>query len=122
MAAGGYDETMVSGEDWDLSQRAAKLGEISRIDSFIYHNEGKINLFKTIKKKFYYAGEFANYAGKNRESEQFKKQTGIFSRYKLFFSRPKKLFKNPILGLGMLLMKTCEFFFGGLGYLFKKLK
>jgi len=120
LKAGGFDESMVSGEDWDLSCRIEKEGRIGRINDFIYHNEGKIGLFKTIKKKFYYAGEFTNYAGKNKDSEQFKKQTGIFSRYKLFLSQPKKLFKNPIVGLGMLFMKTCEFIFGGTGYFIGK--
>jgi glycosyltransferase involved in cell wall biosynthesis len=118
----GYDERLVSGEDWDLSQKIKKLGAIGRIDNFIYHNEGKINLAKTIKKKFYYAGEFKNYVSKNKDSKQLKKQAGIFSRYKIFFSQPKKLFKNPILGVGMLFMKTCEFGFGGMGYIFKKAK
>jgi glycosyltransferase involved in cell wall biosynthesis len=119
---GGYDESMVGGEDWDLSQRIEKEGKIDRINDFIFHNEGKIDLFKTIKKKFYYAREFTNYAGKNKDGEQFKKQTRIFNRYKLFFSQPKKLFKNPILGFGMLFMKTCEFGFGGAGYFVSKFK
>jgi len=122
LKAGGFDESMVSGEDWDLSRRIEKEGKIGRINYFIYHNEGKIGLLKTIKKKFYYAGEFTNYAGKNKNSERFKKQTRIFSRYKLFLSHPKKLFKNPIIGLGMLFMKTCEFAFGGAGYFVGKIK
>jgi hypothetical protein len=122
LKVGGFDEKMVSGEDWDLSQRIENKGRIKRINDFIYHNEGKINLSKTIKKKFFYAGKFTDYAGKNKESEKFKKQTGILGRYKLFFSRPKKLFKNPIIGMGMLFMKTCEFGFGGLGYIFSKAK
>ena len=42
--------------------------------------------------------------------------------YKLFFSNPKKLFKNPILGLGMIFMKSCEFGFGGMGYLVGRIK
>lgn len=40
----------------------------------------------------------------------------------LFFYQPKKLFKNPIIGLGMLFMKTCEFGFGGIGYFVGKFK
>jgi hypothetical protein len=38
-------------------------------------------------------------------------------RYQLFFSKPGKLFKNPMIGAGMLFMKTCEYAFGGAGYL-----
>lgn len=115
--SGGFDENMVSGEDWDLSQRIEKFGKIGRISDFIFHNEGKVNLSQTIKKKFYYAGEFAKYTRKNKNQKKVGKQIGIIFRYKLFFLKPHKLFKNPILGLGMLFMKTCEFGFGGAGYL-----
>lgn len=122
LKAGGFDESMVSGEDWDLSQRIEKEGKIDRINDFIYHNEGKIDLFKTIKKKFYYAGKFVKYVDNFQNKKRVAKQTGILNRYKLFLSQPKKLFKNPILGIGMLFMKTCEFGFGGLGYIFNKVK
>ena len=119
---GGYNENMVSGEDWDLSQRVETIGKIERINDFIYHNEGKINLLKTIKKKFYYAGKFSKYKENNLNQEKIAKQTGIINRYKLFLSNPKKLFKNPIIGIGMLFMKTCEFGFGGMGFIIKKIK
>ena len=42
---------------------------------------------------------------------------GPYQRYKLFFSHPKKLISHPILGAGMLFMKTCEFSAGALGYI-----
>lgn len=118
---GGYDESMVSGEDWDLSQRIEQHGKIGRINDFIYHNEGRINLWKTVKKKFYYAQKFAKYTEKNRgKTDNVDHQTGILSRYRLFFAQPKKLFKNPLVGVGMLFMKTCEFGFGGVGYITSK--
>ena len=122
LKVGGFDESMVSGEDWDLSQKIEKEGKINRIDDFIYHNEGEISLFKTIKKKFYYASKFVKYVDNSQNKKKVAKQTGILNRYKLFLSKPKKLFKNPILGIGMLFTKTCEFFFGSLGYLVQKLK
>lgn len=115
--AGGYDENMVSGEDWDLSQRVEKFGTIGRIENFIFHNEGKISLWKTMRKKFYYAQKFSKYLTKNQKEGKARSQTGILMRYRLFFSQPWKLFKNPFFGLGMLFMKTCEFGFGGMGYL-----
>lgn len=119
---GGYDETMVSGEDWDLSQRMEKFGAHGHIDDLIYHNEGEISLWKSIKKKFYYAEKFSHYKTSHQASKHVAKQTSVFGRYALFFSKPGKLFKNPVLGLGMLFMKTCEFGFGAAGYLKAKLK
>jgi len=120
--AGGYDEVMISGEDWDLSQRIAKYGTITRVNDLIFHNEGRISLYKTIKKKFYYAQKFASYVAKNKDIGATQNQIGLFGRYWLFLSQPVKLFRNPIRGLGVLFMKTCEFGFGGMGYLIGKMK
>lgn len=117
---GGYNESMVSGEDWDLSQRIEKEGDIARISSFIYHNEGCIDLWKTIKKKMYYAKEFKHYTSNNKDNPKLKKQTNPLLRYQLFLSHPGKLFKNPVLGMGMLFMKTCEFATGALTLIFSK--
>jgi len=119
---GGYNESLVSGEDWDLSQRMGKISKIDRVPEFIMHNEGHLRLGTTLKKKYYYAQKFAEYLKANKTTEQVGAQTGLFSRYKIFLSRPGKLFRNPILGIGMLFMKTCEFGFGGFGFLAVKVK
>ncbi len=118
--SGGYNEAMISGEDWDLSQRVKKGGRIIRISNFIYHNEGKISLAKTIKKKFYYAKNFHLYKDANKSEVFAAEQISTPARYMLFFAHPIKLFKNPPIGLGMLFMKTCEFVVGGVGYLISK--
>jgi glycosyltransferase involved in cell wall biosynthesis len=114
---GGYNEQLISGEDWDLSQRMEKLGALDRIPSFIYHNEGRLRLGETLKKKYYYAQQFSKYLEANKSTEQTQSQAGIAARYSLFLSKPTKLFKSPFVGMGMLFMKTCEFGFGGIGYL-----
>ena len=115
--AGGFDENITGGEEWDLSQGVEKFGKIDRISDFIFHNEGNLNFYKIIKKRFYYARRFRNYTAKQKDNRNTKMQISIIKRYKLFFSNPKKLFKDPILGLGMLFMKSCEFGSGGVGYL-----
>lgn len=119
----GYDEENTGTEDYDLPQRIMeRYGKetIGKIDSYIFHNEGHISLLRTCQKKFYYAKRLTKYHAISANQENFKKQSNILQRYFLFFSDPVKLFKNPILGFGMLFMKTSEFFFGGLGYLLKK--
>jgi glycosyltransferase involved in cell wall biosynthesis len=117
---GGFDEMMVSGEDWDLSARAREIGRIMRVNSLIYHNEGRLKLMKSLKKKYYYAGMSRAYLHKQHIGSKLAAGVGPLQRYKLFLSQPKKLFRNPIKGLGMVFMKTCEFAFGGLGYLFAR--
>ena len=118
MAVGGYDETMVSGEDWDLSRRMAERGQLARIAPFIHHNEGRLHLWRTLKKKAYYAAQARNYFAKNDVGAKLTASAGPLQRYKLFFSRPRQLFQEPLTAAGMLFMKTCEFVFGGLGYVF----
>ncbi len=114
---GGYDEMLVSGEDWDLSQRIQKVvGPLARTKEFIRHNEGQPTLIGLLKKKWYYAGKIAAYSKKREHDAAAGKQMGLLSRYGLFFSRPGKLFKKPLVGLGMLFMKTSEFAVGGVAY------
>lgn len=119
---GGYNEELVSGEDWDLSQRMGAVAPLDRVDQFIMHNEGHLRLAKTLKKKYYYAQKFAEYLAANKDTEQAGAQTGLAGRYMLYLSKPGKLFRNPLLGFGMLFMKTCEFGFGGFGYVATKLR
>ncbi len=116
--AGGYDKSLVSGEDWDLSQKIEKIGRVSHTSSMILHDEGKISLIKTIQKKLYYAKKFPAYLKQNKYTNHTAKQTSILARYWIFFRNPQKLFRNPVLGLGMLFMKTCEFIFGAIGFIY----
>lgn len=115
----GYDEELISGEDWDLDQRVKEKYKILRINSFISHNEGKLSLGNLFMKKMYYASKIKNYLLKNKKYS--KKQASMFKRYVLFLSIPEKIIHNPIVWFGMLFMKTVEFIAGGLGFLTGKL-
>ncbi len=56
---GGYDESLYAGEDWDLTIRFREVGyKISRSHTFVEHDEGKMNLFGSSKKKKYYGQNF----------------------------------------------------------------
>lgn len=115
---GGYDEINTGTEDFDLPQRIArKYGKksVGRIKDFILHDEGKISLIKLLKKKFYYGQNLNVYKRKN--PKDYGKQANILKRYSLFFSKPGRIFSNPLVGAGLFIMKTSEFIAGGLGYL-----
>lgn len=117
---GGFDTMLSAGEDFDLSQKITQAYSnkvIGRIKSYILHDEQNLSLMKTIKKKFYYGRFISKYQNKKHNSQQFKKQASILQRYRLFFSDKEKLFSNPIVGIGMIFMKTSEFLFGGFGYM-----
>jgi glycosyltransferase involved in cell wall biosynthesis len=113
---GGYDESLVSGEDWDLHTRLARTGRIARTQQFIRHNEGRLRLFRTLQKKYYYARHARAYLAKQPTNQTLTASAGPLQRYKLFFADPGHLFQKPLVGVGMLFMKTSEFGAGALGY------
>jgi len=119
---GGYNVTMVSGEDWDLSQRIEKLGKLGRTNAYIRHNEGRLSLRRTMQKKAYYAKLFSTYLDNSTDKTKAAQQTNLIKRYALFLRNPRKLFAHPTVGLGVLFMKTCEFAAGGYGIAASKLQ
>lgn len=124
---GGYNESMTGGEDWELTDRIRKETTIGRVEPLIYHNEGHYKLGTALKKKFYYTKGFMQYYDKPEEQQAASSDKSPLAMalgyYKLFLSKPGKLFKNPFLGLGVLFMKTAEFaasFFSLLSVKFKQ--
>lgn len=120
---GGYDEDNTGTEDYDLPHRIEEMygvDSISRIESFIQHDEGKLELWRTCKKKLYYARALDVYTAKPENKDYFSAQSNPLKRYGLFLSSPRLLFRKPLLGLGMLFMKSSEMLFGVLGYLLRK--
>lgn len=113
---GGYDETLTGGEDWDLTRRARRHTGIGRTASYILHNEGRPHFTRTVRKMYYYGQHAAEYFAKNPTRSAVTDQSGPLARYKLFFSRPGKLLRNPIVGAGMLALKTSEYAAAGFGY------
>jgi glycosyltransferase involved in cell wall biosynthesis len=114
----GYDTEITGPEDYDLPQRLKETyGSriIGRISAFIEHNEGSLSFRKTLQKKYYYAHSFHVYRAKTMNADYVRKQSNIFLRYWLFFRHPEKLFAHPMIGLGMLFLKTAEFFVGAFG-------
>jgi glycosyltransferase involved in cell wall biosynthesis len=105
---GGYDENLYAGEDWDLAIRFREAGyKMSRAKIFIEHDEGKMELFGSSKKKKYYASNlFEIYAKKH--PKEFKKQMSFFVRFS-----PGKVVKkgveHPILFSCMIFMKGLEY-------------
>lgn len=115
---GGYDKEMVSGEDWDLSQKVKAAGyKISRIDSLIKHHEGRLSLLRTMRKKYYYAKHIRNYIKKN--PEMAKKQMVLIRP--AYIRHWRRLVRDPIHTVGFLFMKCSEFAGTSIGYLLKEI-
>lgn len=111
---GGYNPELIAAEDWDLSDKLRKVGiKFGRIKTFINHNEGRISLFKTAKKKYYYGTQIRNYftrAGK-QDIQRFSLLRGAY--FKNWF----KFLQKPRLAVGFLVLKGIEAISGGLGFL-----
>ena len=113
---GGYNEAMAGGEDWDLTRRVRKVADVARVTPFIAHNEGHPHFLRTVRKFYYYAHAASTFFANNPTSSALTDKSGPIERYKLFFSHPIKLFKNPVVGVGMLMLKTAEYGAAGIGY------
>lgn len=122
---GGYDESFVGGEDYDLPQRIEErfgAKAIARVDAFIRHDEQRLSLRGTCKKKFYYAQNLDRYREKPANKGRFARQASPLARYELFFSQPARLVERPVTSAGMLVLKTAEFAAGALGYAYGRVK
>lgn len=118
LAVKGYDEDLIAAEDWDLSLRIKKAGfSFSRIKSLIRHNEGRLSLGNTLKKKFIYGKNIKRYL--NKHPQESKKQFVIIRPS--FLRNYRQLLRHPVLTLGIFIMKICEFGAGGYGMLVSKI-
>lgn len=114
----GFDTSVTGPEDWDLSQRVQEKFGIGRINSKIAHNEGKLSLSYTLSKKYYYGKSFKKYMNSHKSFSS--SQISVVRRFSIFFSSPKILFKHPLVGIGMIYMKSMEYLFGFAGYIVGK--
>lgn len=121
---GGYNEQMVGGEDWELSQRVRQVTTIGRCTARIRHNEGHLELYDALKKRYYYTKGFMQYFDNTQTNTGTNASPvrDVLNYYGLYLSHPGKLLKNPLYGFGMLFMKTGEFGTNGLAMVSTKLK
>ncbi|OGM18350.1 hypothetical protein A2686_03280 [Candidatus Woesebacteria bacterium RIFCSPHIGHO2_01_FULL_38_10] len=103
---GGHDKTMVASEDKDIHLKVKEAGyKIGRIKSPVYHNEGKLSLLKTMKKKYFYGKTVGVFISKHRD-HAFKQANTLFRP--AYFRNVNKFVKYPILGMGLIIMKSVE--------------
>lgn len=124
-AVWGFEEDLIFFEESLLPQKIeAKLWKSTKfyVDEYILHHEGNISLSKWLKKKFYYGKSLKQYQEKAKKiwiKSIVKWQIWIFWRY-LIFLKNRRFYTKPFLALGVLGLKTCEFWAGALGMLFSK--
>jgi len=109
-----FEEDLIFFEESLLPQKIeSKLWKSCkyRIEEFINHNEWNINLYRWLKKKFYYWKSLDYYKAKVEEiwiKETWKWQMWIINRYMIFLKN-KRFYKKPVLAVWVLVLKTLEF-------------
>jgi len=114
VTVGGYDPKLVGVEDADFDHRMGLKGTIGKSNEIIYHDEGKTNFWKRVKKKYYYSRAFRDYLKKNPSvaaAEYFPIKMAYFKHWKL-------LIKDPIHAFGIISLRTFEVIAGSLGLVF----
>ncbi|OGG12557.1 hypothetical protein A3D77_04415 [Candidatus Gottesmanbacteria bacterium RIFCSPHIGHO2_02_FULL_39_11] len=79
---GGFDESLIAAEDWDLDRRLAAIGKTTVTASVLFHSERNFSFKKYLKKKAYYAQDILKYIKKwGRDDPIIRKQLGLKYRY-----------------------------------------
>jgi glycosyltransferase involved in cell wall biosynthesis len=104
VSIGGYDVSLEAGEDWDINERVRlKHFNVGRVNSFIAHEEGKLSLAATMRKKYKYGLTLDLY--RLKQPCKSNQQIGL-SRITILKS--PRLIQDPVHAFGMIILKICE--------------
>jgi len=103
-SVGGYDENLVSGEDFDLRARIEKAGyKIERCKAEIRHLEGELSMKRLVLKVYHYGKTLPSYARKNPLlAMKTSSPIHIFQNFRLFF-------RYPLHFMGLIAIKLIEY-------------
>ncbi len=117
LQAGGFDENLNGPEDWDFDRRIREYGRVDVIKNPLYHNEGRFQLKRYLRKKRYYSKDFDSYINKwGRYDKIIQKQFGLGYRCVVVFmgkGKKARFLRHPLLATGMCFLR----FLVGINYL-----
>ena len=98
---GGYDESLVACEDWDLDRRLASAGAVTGVmRGHLVHNEARTGFRRLLAKKAYYAKSVGRYRAKWGDDAIARRQFGAWYRFfGVFFENGKwrRVLRHPVL-------------------------
>lgn len=99
---GGWDERLTAAEDWDLADRTRAAGvTVSRVDAWIWHDEGRLRLRGTFAKKRYYGRWVGAYLYQRPSGRRHLARTALLRC-------PGRLVRHPLRTAGMVGLKSVE--------------
>ncbi len=116
LAIDGYDPNIVGAEDSDFHYRMSAQGPIGKIKEHIDHDEGRTRFWNRVKKKYYYSKAFREYL-KRRPATASRQFFPIKAAY---FKHPLVLARQPLVTVGMFVLRGAEVLAGALGILLKR--
>ena len=103
-SVGGFDESLVYGEDFDLGRRIEGAGyRIGRVRAEIRHYEGELSMKRIMLKAYYYGKALPSFIWKNPSLAMKGYSPAHYLR------NFKLLLKHPIHLLGLIFMKLVEY-------------
>jgi glycosyltransferase involved in cell wall biosynthesis len=103
LTIGGYNETLVAGEDWDLDERIQKQGvEIVHTTNPLLHHEVR-GFLPNLKRKWYYTEHIGRYAAAH--PRRFARLSGM-SRLKIYGKNRDVLIRHPLLTVAFMVLKV----------------
>jgi len=101
-SVGGWNEDLTAAEDWDLDDRIRAAGtKVGRVETFIWHDEGKLRLRGTFGKKRYYGQWIAAYLDSHDDGSRRIRRSGLLDK-------KGDLLRHPVLTTGMVTLKSVE--------------
>lgn len=110
---GGYDETITTGEDFEIHKRYELSFNIGYTKKQVYHDIRSFGFTSNLKKKYYYGKSAYHYFQKTHR----KPHSIILTIISSYINNYKKILFHPILFLGTLFQKFFEFIAAYAGYL-----
>src|SRR3990167_5976334 len=102
-AVGGYDPSLIAGEDWDLDERLQKQGvEIVHTTHPLLHHEVR-GFLPNLKRKWYYTEHIGRYAAAH--PRRFARLSGM-SRLKIYEKNRDVFIRHPLLTVAFMVLKV----------------
>ena len=112
-AVGGYDASLLFGEDRDLHLRVAERYPIGRTGARAYHDTSGLSLSSDLSKSFRYGASLKKFASKHKADSR-----SWLSMRQFFMIRYRRtLLKDPAGAAGLTFLKLLEYLAGAAGYL-----